>query len=319
MHEEYSAADLDEMDVSEQEFFIEGLLPEGLSFIAGPPKFGKTYLNLMLGVSVASGEPFLGRAVKRPCKVLYLYLEGDAAQVKRRLHDIYGDRPLPRDLIFVHSLPPMSAGGSIALARLIRKHKPELVIIDTWQLVRGDDVSGKMQTAYMREYAELNTLKGKLCGKLGVSVLLTHHTKQIGGREKAFDDLSKLNGSTALSGCADAVLLLSGARGSDRVTLTAHGRSFEDVEIVLKKTKPMGWEPAEAKPSENWTEIQTELARILNDFPQGVTASEAARLISKTEDSVRRQLNRWAQLGKIEKDGKTFRNLMNKTTNKTTP
>lgn len=290
------------MELNEAEFFVDGLLPSGLSFIAGPPKFGKTYLNLQLAVSVASGEDFLGRRVLNRCPVLYLYLEGDAAQVKRRLHDIYGDgKQYPRELVFVHAIEPYGAIAQIS--HLIVKYNPGLVIIDTWQLIRSEDTKARNQTAYMREYNELTALRQELCNKMGVSVLLTHHTKQIGGREKAFDDLNRLNGSTALSGCADAVLLLSGTRGNNRITLTAHGRNFEDAEIVLEKTKPMGWKAAEIG-----TELQRSIARILRVRPDGMTCSDIARILqSAPEDSIRRQLNRWAQEGKIVKEGKAFR------------
>lgn len=307
MPDEYSAADLDGMELHEPEMIIEGILPTGLSFVAGPPKFGKTYLNLMLGVSVASGEYFLGRKTKR-CPVLYLYLEGDAAQVNRRLHDIYGERKYPRDLIFVHSIQPLAAGGFATLSRLITRYNPGLVIIDTWQLVRGEDMlgTGRGQTAYMREYGELTSLRQELCNKMGVSVLLTHHTAKTSAHDKAADDLNRLNGSTALSGCADAVLVLSGTRGSGRITLSAHGRSFEDTEIVLTRTKPMGWKAADA-PKENWTELQNALVGILQKHPEGITVSQVRDILpNAAEDSVRRQLNRWAYLGKITKDGKRF-------------
>ena len=207
----YSSYDLDDMALKEQKFFIDGLLPEGLSFIAGPPKFGKTYLNLQLAVSVASGEEFLGRAVLNPCNVLYLYLEGDAAQVKQRLHDIYGEgRRFPRGLYFVHEIQSLSEGGLGELFRIVTDYDIRLVIIDTWQLVRGE--ATLRGTAYQREYNELTSLRNELYGKLGVSVLLTHHTKQIISG-KHVDDLHMLNGSSALSGCADAVLLITGKRG----------------------------------------------------------------------------------------------------------
>ena len=290
------------MELSEAEFFIDGLLPTGLSFIAGPPKFGKTYLNLQLAVSIASGEDFLGRRVLNRCPVLYLYLEGDAAQVKRRLHDIYGDgKQYPRDLFFVHSVEPYGAVAHIS--HLIVKYNPGLVIIDTWQLIRSEDTKTRNQTAYMREYNELTALRQELCNKMGVSVLLTHHTKQIGGREKAFDDLNRLNGSTALSGCADAVLLLSGTRGNNRITLTAHGRNFEDAEIVLEKTKPMGW-----KAAATGTEFQRRLAEVLKGNPLGVSLEQLRTILPEYPyNSIWIQLNRWKASGKITKEGNIYR------------
>lgn len=296
----YSADDLDSMALTEQKFFIDGLLPEGLSFVAGPPKFGKTYLNLQLAVSVATGEEFLGHPVNQ-CNVLYLYLEGDAAQVKQRLHDIYGERKLPSSLYFIHEIPCLSSGGMSELFRIVQEYGIRLVIIDTWQLIR--DEATTRGTAYQREYNELTTLRGELYGKLGVSILLTHHTKQVVGG-KNVDDLHMLNGSSALSGCADAVLLITGKRGGNRYHLSAHGRTFEDVEIVMERTEPMGWRVAEVgTPS-----LHKRILQILADHPHGVTAKCVhACLPAVPEETIRRQLNRWATAGDIRKDGKVYR------------
>ena len=158
-------------------------------------------------------------------------------------------------------------------------------------------------TAYQREYNELTSLRNDLYGKLGVSVLLTHHTKQIISG-KHVDDLHMLNGSSALSGCADAVLLITGKRGSDRYWLTAHGRTFEDVEIAMERTNPMGWRVAGVgTPS-----LQKRILEILAEHPRGVTATCIHAVIPAVpEDTIRRQLNRWASAGVIKKDGKIFR------------
>lgn len=297
----YSVSVLDEMELREKKFFIEGILPEGLSFIAGPPKFGKTYLNLQLAVSVASGEEFLGHAVLTPCNVLYLYLEGDAAQVRERLHNIYGTgKKYPRGLYFLHEMRSLASGGLAELSRIAVEYDIRLVIIDTWQLVR-DEVPMR-GTAYQREYNELTTLKAEMFGKLGVSILLTHHTKQV--FTKKVDDLHMLNGSSALSGCSDAVLLVSGTRGGKRYRLSAHGREFDDAEILLERTDPMGWRVAKTEPSE----LQKRIIEILTEHPRGVTsACVHAILPDISEDSIRRQLNRWSQIGEITKDGKVFR------------
>jgi len=296
----YSSRELDNMELREQKFFVEGMLPEGLSFIAGPPKFGKTYLNLQLAVSVAAGEDFLGFHVN-PCNVLYLYLEGDAAQVKQRLRDIYGDRELPDNLYFVHEIPCLSAGGMSDLFGIVKDYGIRLVIIDTWQLIR--DEATLRGTAYQREYNELTTLRSELYGKLGVSVLLTHHTKQVVGG-KHVDDLHMLNGSSALSGCADAVLLITGRRGGDRYWLSAHGRTFEDVEIAMERTEPMGWKVA---PMEG-TELQKRLREILRLRPQGVTVTDIKAMLPEAKaNTVWQQLNRWASAGKLVKEGRAYR------------
>ena len=47
-----------EHDFGETEWIVEGFLPLGLSMIVSPPKFGKSFLMLNLGLHVVAGEPF---------------------------------------------------------------------------------------------------------------------------------------------------------------------------------------------------------------------------------------------------------------------
>lgn len=310
----YSAADLANMEIKEPEFLIDRLLPFGLSFMAGPPKFGKTYANLQLAVSIASGTPFLSFAVPRPRRVLYFYLEGNEAQVKKRLIDLYGATfKLPRDLDFCHHLPPLDGGGRVFLRKAIQEKKPELIIVDTWQLIRPENVGAKGQTSYQKEYAELTLLRNELIDTFGISVLLTHHTKQVSTRGGDYvDAIEKLNGSTALGGSADTILLLNGRRGEDTAVLTAHGRSIEDISLPLVKTHPMGWKASESANSPMIvaeTDLQRVILHALEEHPDGLKSNDLMPLLppGTKGDSVRRQLNRWYEDGKIDKAGKVFR------------
>lgn len=42
------------------EFLVNGILPLGLTLLASPPKFGKSWFSLLLCLAVAKGTPFLG-------------------------------------------------------------------------------------------------------------------------------------------------------------------------------------------------------------------------------------------------------------------
>jgi len=64
---------------------VAGLLPgEGFGILAGPRKHGKTLLELELGLCVAGGVPFLGRAVTQT-PVLIIEEEGAAHAMQDRL------------------------------------------------------------------------------------------------------------------------------------------------------------------------------------------------------------------------------------------
>ena len=323
----YSAADLPGMDLKAPEFLVDGLVPKGIGFIAGPPKFGKTFLNLQLAVSIASGTPFLGREVPKQQKVLYLYLEGDAAQVYTRLTSIYGPGFVPpRDLIILHKCPPLDAGGRVVLRKLMQRYHPDLTIFDTWQLVR-EDTGARGQTAYMKEYREIENMREEIAEQFGTSILLTHHTKQVSSRDYV-DALNRLNGSTALGGCSDYSLILLGTRGEDTFTLTAHGRNFEDVSIPLVREKPMRWVVSKDGASPLLvaeTDLQQGIVDVLTANPDGLGATDIHRLFPPAlrarhpVNTVTQQLNRWYGMSKIDKAGKKFRLFQTKQENVTEP
>ncbi len=56
-------------------WMVPGLLPDGLTLLAGKPKMGKSWLALELAIAVATGGVALGQIPVEPGDVLYLALE----------------------------------------------------------------------------------------------------------------------------------------------------------------------------------------------------------------------------------------------------
>ena len=80
----YKASEIAEKNLSPPQMIVDGLLPVGLSTLAGSPKLGKSWLALELAYSVAQGIPFLGRPTAQG-DVLYVDLEGSPYRIKQRL------------------------------------------------------------------------------------------------------------------------------------------------------------------------------------------------------------------------------------------
>ncbi len=78
----FTAAELMAQDIPPVRWILPGILPEGLTILAGKPKMGKSWLALDLSVAVATGGKVLGLQVEQ-AGVLYLALE----DTKRRLQD----------------------------------------------------------------------------------------------------------------------------------------------------------------------------------------------------------------------------------------
>ena len=56
----FSAADLQKMTLPEPRWIVPGLIPEGVTLLAGKPRVGKSWLALDLAIAVATGAEALG-------------------------------------------------------------------------------------------------------------------------------------------------------------------------------------------------------------------------------------------------------------------
>ncbi|GAB3915830.1 hypothetical protein GCM10029964_127840 [Kibdelosporangium lantanae] len=71
----WNAAELMAVSFPEPTWAVPGIIAEGVTLLAGPPKVGKSWLSLGLGLSIAAGLPALGTVAVDPGPVLYLALE----------------------------------------------------------------------------------------------------------------------------------------------------------------------------------------------------------------------------------------------------
>jgi hypothetical protein len=149
IREFYSFDALIESDHQEPQYAIEDLLIEGHhGILAGPYAIGKTYLGLQLSVSLATGQDFIGRRVRRPYRVAFIDLENGAAEFKSRSarlverlgmsqevravlseNWLYNDATEPEDSLYGLTLEP---SGFERLERYLGKYGPEVVIIDCY-------------------------------------------------------------------------------------------------------------------------------------------------------------------------------------------
>lgn len=309
-----TAAELMRMNLPEPEWLVNGLLPAGsLGFIGGNAKSGKTFLCLQLALCLAGGTPFLKNPVTKRRNVLYIYLEGNMAQVQKRYRALYGDDlSFPDNLHFIFGFPALDAGGILQLKEAITQKQADIVILDTWQKARIDD-GRKGVNAYQKEYRELATLSQEVCTATGCAFMLVHHLKQQNGKNADIDTLSQLNGSAALSGASDFIFILNRDRGADTATLHCHGRDLEDQCMTLIKGDSMLWRRSESDAGSlvltPETGLQQQIVRILQSAPdEGMTAREiAAGIPGGNYNSVAVQLKRWADEGKIDKSAKRYR------------
>lgn len=223
-----TGTELEKANIEKPFFIIKGILPTGLSIIASPPKFGKSWLVLLMALSVADGQSFLGFDTEK-VNCLYLALEDSAARIKERTEKIMNGRPFPEKFMFSIKARDLSHGLIEQLEMFIQQRPDtKLIIIDTFQKIRGS--MGRGESAYSADYRDTGMLKTfadahKLC------VLLVHHTKKA---RDIGDVFANISGTLGISGAADTMLLLSREKRADETTLLSiTGRDVTAQEFSL--------------------------------------------------------------------------------------
>nr|SBO91133.1 DNA repair protein RadA [Nonomuraea gerenzanensis] len=107
----WTADELMAMTFPEPRWAVPGIIAEGLSLLAGPPKVGKSWLSLGLGIAVASGAKALEAIELEPGPVLYLALEDTARRLQNRMGKILSGQPAPRDLTLATTCPTCPQAG----------------------------------------------------------------------------------------------------------------------------------------------------------------------------------------------------------------
>jgi hypothetical protein len=210
-------------------FAIPGILPVGLTILAGRPKVGKSWLALQFALSVASGGMALGQKVQAG-PVMYLALEDSPARLQDRMRRQGWTRGLQADFMtlgkFADEIGDLKNGGGEILARQIEKRGYRLVVIDTLsRAVGGDQNDTQAMTAGLTPLQELSHTQK-------CSMLMVDHHKKRG----AFDDdvISDVLGSTAKSAMADTVLGLYKTPGVLGAKLSIIGREVEQQNLAIK-------------------------------------------------------------------------------------
>ena len=223
-----SGAELAKKEIPPVKWVVRGMLPQGLSMLVGPSKFGKSWMALDICLCVAAGKPFMGWETEKS-GVLYLALEDTEGRAKERMLKVLGGAPVPEGFYLSLTAPGLGNGLDETLERQL-KALPDVrfVVIDTFQKVRGGAKYG--ENAYAADYRETGILK-RLADRLGISLLLIHHTRKM---QDASDAFNRISGTNGLMGAADTILLMERKNRDDTETvLRLTGRDIESADLGL--------------------------------------------------------------------------------------
>ena len=290
----WNAADLMATDFPPPKWAVPGVIAEGVNLLAGPPKVGKSWLSLGLGIAVAAGGRAFGRIDVDGGPVLYLALEDTPRRLQSRMGKILAGRSAPAGLTLATACPPLPQGGDEAIAAwLDRNRDARMVIVDVFAKMRGASAPGA--SAYDADYAAVSRIK-KVADAHSVAVICVHHVRKAG----AEDALETVSGTNGLAGAADATLVLRRARGQADGLLFVTGRDVDEAEHALAFDSDAGaWRMLDG-PSQDHALHDTRAAilRYLRANPGGGPKA-IADATGLSYDSVRKTCPRMVDAGQL--------------------
>src|SRR5215203_6764405 len=223
-----TAAELLDLELPPIRWSVQGLLPEGVTLLAGKPKLGKSWMGLDIAIAISTGGVALGTRQVEMGDVLYMALEDNYRRLRKRLKKLLSGEA-PERLHIVTEWPRMDEGGADALERWLEAHPDaRAVVVDILKRVRPR--TSPNRSIYEADYEALEAMQ-RLAAKYEVSILVVHHLRKQG----AADPLDEISGSTGLSGGADGVLVLKRDRGRADAYLHVTGREIEEeAELALR-------------------------------------------------------------------------------------
>jgi hypothetical protein len=203
---------------------VPDLLPVGLSWLAGRPKVGKSWLALQIAIAVGSGGKVFEQDVDRG-KVLVLAFEDRERRLQGRLRK--QGATIATDVTFVIEWPVFGNGGLSKLQDEIMRHGYALVVIDTFSRAAG--------MADQRDPAQMTMLIGEIqniAQSQDMAILvIDHHRKSASFAPDPIDDIME---STAKGAVIDTAWGLYKERGKQGANLMVTGRDVEDRQMALQ-------------------------------------------------------------------------------------
>lgn len=291
----WTAAELLAAQFPDPKWAVPGLVPSGLTLLAGRPKLGKSWLALQFAVAVATGGTALGRDVQAG-KVLYLALEDGPKRLQGRLRRQHA--PATDAIDFRFEWEPLTGQGTTDLFAAVDSGGYALVVVDT--------ISRALGRADQMDLADMNVALGALqrfaTDRDFALLLVDHHRKSAGGSGDAIDDVM---GSTSKAAVADAAMGIYRERGKKGATLKVTGRDLEEVELALDWDAELHcWQSTNTADGVRAETMQSDILMALDEFGGQATAKELAAFLGKIAGNVTRELHELVAKGLVVSVGK---------------
>lgn len=284
----FDAEWLMEQDFPPIRYVVKDLIPEGLTILAGPPKIGKSWLVLDIGLAVSCGQQALGSIATEQRPVLYLALEDGKRRLQSRLATLGATKP-SANLTFITTAPSADIAATIGEFFHAHAGRDPVVFLDTWGKAVRPAVGG--ETTYERDYKVAGGLKALADAHPGSSIIVVHHTR----KSERSDFVDAVSGTQGIAGAADTVLVLRRARGETTGTLSATSRDTKEGEYRINLDGVGRWTlegrsleaAAEAEQTAKATagvgDRMTDVIEAVHRFPEGISAKDLKILLTNMD------------------------------------
>ena len=286
----YTAEEILKMQFEEPQWIVENLIPHGTTLLAGSPKVGKSYLALSLAIAIASGGKVLGNfSVVSSGPVIYLALEDTLRRMQRRLDQLTEE--IPKNLYLYLDIDKEKKIP--ILMKLIEKHKPILIVVDTFTILRTQPKRGA--NLYDEDYQAIREFK-KLGDDTGASILLIHHFN----KSRNENILYQVSGSTGLTGAVDTIVVVDKKIGDKNAKIFTTGRDIEEKEYSAIFNSDVGSWVIEGKVGEvSRTEERKEIQKVLKNAEKPLSPLEISKLLGKDVNNIKQLIWKMLDAGEV--------------------
>lgn len=287
---------------------VYGLIPQGFGLLTGPPKAGKSWCGLGIGLAISSGTNALGKVpTGEPRPVLYLALEDGNARLQWRARQLLREgEAIPALLHTVTNATPEQVIPLIqAWLDRYGSRKP-LVLLDTLGKVMPPSRPG--ESAYQRDYRIGSRLKSLADAHTGSTLLVIHHIRKAAGE----DWMDSTSGTNGLNGAADFTINLSRSRNTDAGVIRVTGRDVPESEFAVTSSDG-NWvldgstladaakAAEDARSTADLGDRSAEIVALVNTSPGGVTPAQVASAAGISADQASAYLGRLVKADRINR------------------
>ena len=255
----YKLDELTEAEKEKPQFFVEGMIPVGLTVLSGQQKIGKSTLSLQMAAAISNGDDFLGRKTLKS-NVIYFDFEGSPSRTNDRANKMGLSDQMQNVFISHNSEYKFGESGEKNLLDAIKKLKTadsnnRVIIIDTYSRARGR-VATHGANAYDVDVALLEPIQ-KYAQSEKIAIILIHHFKK--GSNSTSDDIEKSSGTVGITGSADSIIscVVDGNREDRKLTMSITTRDAEPSEIHIHQLSTMMWRCADQEHNSAENDVAT--------------------------------------------------------------